>query len=90
MTKKNVIKFITLVMLIAVLMSIFSLPAFAEEGLSEGAQEDEEMPWWEQVAMFICYVIFIVLAIPIHIIVGIYSIIKELIPMIAEFWESIF
>ena len=95
MTKKNIIKFAALLMLVTVLTSIFSLPVFAEAESSDEVNNDEELlfedsPWWEQVGIFIFGVIFIILAIPIHIIVGISSVIKELIPILVEFWESIF
>jgi O-antigen/teichoic acid export membrane protein len=49
MKKKHIIKFISLFIFIAVLISTFSLPTFAEAGLSE-AVRDEEYTFWDDLA----------------------------------------
>jgi hypothetical protein len=89
MTKKTIIKFVSILMLVTVLTSMFSFPAFAEAESFDEVNNDEELfedsPWWEQVGILI----FIILAIPIHIIVGIPSAIKELITMLVELLASI-
>ena len=49
MKKKNIIKFISLLMIITVLISIFSFSVFAEE---ETEDIDKEYTFWEDLQMF--------------------------------------
>jgi len=44
----------------------------------------------EQIIEFFLYCIILVLSVPTSIIMGVATVISELIPMLAEFWASIF
>lgn len=61
MKKKNIIKFISLLMLITVLISIFSLSVFAEE---ETEDIDKEYTFWEDLQM-VGFLIFAAIVSPI-------------------------
>lgn len=87
MKKKHVIKFISLFILIAVLISTFSLPAFAEAEPSDAVQEDEELSFnlWQGIALFLTAIlspIIVLVWAPIELI-------KQLGLWIIEIWPSI-
>lgn len=88
MKKKHIIKFISLFILIAALISTFSLPAFAEEGLSE-AEHEEEYTFWDDLA-FLGFLVLGAISSPIIVVVkGVEAIIQELVPVFTELWASI-
>lgn len=88
MKKKHIIKFISLFMLISVLISMFSLPTFAEAGPSE-AEHDEEYTFWDDLA-FLCFAVIGAILTPIIVIVkGVEAIMQELAPVFTELWASI-
>ena len=94
MTKKTIIKFVSLLMLVTVLTSIFSLPVFAEAESSDEVNNDEELlfedlPWWEQALAWLFMPIFMILLILTAFIAPIVSIIQTLIPEFADLWASI-
>lgn len=89
MKKKNIVKFISLFILMAVLISTFSLPTFAEAESSDEMNNDEELPWWEELVLFGLYLLVVIFSPVIMIVKATESIIQELSPMLAEFWSSI-
>ena len=88
MNNKNIAKFISLFILMAVLISTFSLPAFAEAESSDEVN-NEELLWWEELVLFGLYLLVVIFSPVIMIVKATESIIQELSPMLAEFWSSI-
>ena len=88
MKKKHTIKFISLFMLISVLISMFSLPTFAEAGLYE-AEHDEEYTFWDDLAFLGFAVLGAILSPIIVVVKGVEAIMQELAPVFTELWVSI-
>ena len=88
MKKKNIINYILLFMLISILISMFSLPTFAEAGLSEAVRE-EEYTFWDDLALFGVLVLGAILSPIIVVVKGVEAIMQELAPMFTEVWASI-
>lgn len=88
MKKKHIIKFISIFMLISVLISMFSLPTFAEAGLSEAVRE-KEYTFWDDLALFGVLVLGAFLSPIIVVVKGVEAIMQELAPVFTELWASI-
>ena len=85
MKKKNIIKFISLLMLITVLISIFSLSVFATDSAS--GEEDEELSFnfWQGMALILTGILS-----PIRVLVWApIELIKQFGLWVVEVWPSI-